>query len=161
MPPFHPKRDPPQAHGMDYALVFDGPSLPPLSSSEAEQHIEVLPKQDPKPKPLSAIHKTVVYVPLLPNPEFDPTIDPSITDYCSTWNLRYEPDQVQKVADLAEADMLKAIDKIRQACKKQWERKKKLREDREAQTGISGLVGNLLSGKHVAPEDNVEGERKA
>lgn len=73
----------------------------------------------------------LVYLPLLPNPRV-PGVDPRTTDYLSTWNFVYTPEQVDQVADLARANFDEGREQIRRCVKAVYERRKALREEREA-----------------------------
>lgn len=73
----------------------------------------------------------LVYLPLLTNPRV-PGVDPRTTDFLSTWNFVYTPEQVGKVADLARANYDEGREQIRRCVKAVYERRKALREEREA-----------------------------
>ncbi|KAI0844515.1 FabD/lysophospholipase-like protein [Daldinia vernicosa] len=74
---------------------------------------------------------TVVYLPFLANPKVD-GVNPAVSDYMSTWNFVYTPEQVDKVVALARANFDEGKDRIRRCVRAVYERKKKLREEREA-----------------------------
>ncbi|KKA27097.1 hypothetical protein TD95_001155 [Thielaviopsis punctulata] len=71
----------------------------------------------------------VVYMPLLPNNKV-PGINPLTTDYLSTWNFVYTPQQVDNVAALAQANYNEGREQIRACVRAVYERKKRLREAR-------------------------------
>lgn len=73
---------------------------------------------------------TVVYFPLLPNPSV-PGVDPDKTDFLSTWNFVYTPENVQSVVDLAKANFDVGKQQVKDTIRAVYERKKKLRLDRE------------------------------
>jgi cytosolic phospholipase A2 len=75
---------------------------------------------------------TVIYFPLLANPKVD-GVDPKISDYLSTWNFIYTPEQVEKVVNLARANFEDGKERTRRTIRAVYERKKKLRLQREAQ----------------------------
>lgn len=72
----------------------------------------------------------VVYMPFLPN-EKVADVDPASSDYMSTWNFTYTPDQVDKVVALAKANYGEGREQIKATVRAVYERKKKLREQRE------------------------------
>ncbi|KAJ4525254.1 hypothetical protein HRR83_000932 [Exophiala dermatitidis] len=73
----------------------------------------------------------VVYFPLIPNPKVE-GVDPDKTDYMSTWNFVYTPEQIDKVVALAKANFEEGADVTKRTVRAVYERKKKLREEREA-----------------------------
>ncbi|KAI1142341.1 FabD/lysophospholipase-like protein [Hypoxylon sp. FL0543] len=75
---------------------------------------------------------TVVYLPFLANPKVE-GVNPATSDYMSTWNFVYTPEQVDKVVALARANFAEGKDRIRRCVRAVYERKKKMREDREAE----------------------------
>ncbi|KAI8963852.1 FabD/lysophospholipase-like protein [Daldinia sp. FL1419] len=74
---------------------------------------------------------TVVYLPFLANPKVD-GVNPAVSDYMSTWNFVYTPEQVDKVVALARANYDEGKERIRRCVRAVYERKKKLREEGEA-----------------------------
>ncbi|KAI1097915.1 FabD/lysophospholipase-like protein [Jackrogersella minutella] len=74
---------------------------------------------------------TVVYLPLLANPKVE-GVNPAVSDYLSTWNFVYTPEQVDKVVALARANFDEGKDQVRRCVRAVYERKKKMREDHEA-----------------------------
>ncbi|KAI1386397.1 FabD/lysophospholipase-like protein [Hypoxylon trugodes] len=74
---------------------------------------------------------TVVYLPFLANPKVE-GVNPATSDYMSTWNFVYTPEQVDKVVALARANFAEGKDRIRRCVRAVYERKKKMREEREA-----------------------------
>jgi phospholipase A2 len=84
----------------------------------------------------------VVYLPLLTNPKV-PGVNPGETDYLSTWNFVYTPEQIDQVAALAKANYDEGKDKIKACVRGVYERKKKLREGKmakEREERYRGLV---------------------
>jgi cytosolic phospholipase A2 len=100
---------------------------------------------------------TMVYLPLLPNPQV-PGVDPLTTDFLSTWNFVYTPEQVDQVAALAKANYGEGKEQIRATVRAVYERKKKAREDREeredgeqyGQLVRKGLGTKLGEGDHFS-----------
>lgn len=74
---------------------------------------------------------TLIYFPLISNPNYDPDFDPQTAEFCSTWNFVYTPDQVQQLMDLAETNWNDNVDHVRDVLRKVWERKRKQRLARE------------------------------
>jgi phospholipase A2 len=72
----------------------------------------------------------VIYFPLLPNPEVE-GVDPDKTDFMSTWNFIYTPDDIEKVVSLARANFEEGKEQTKRTVRAVYERKKKLREQRE------------------------------
>ncbi|KAI1461344.1 FabD/lysophospholipase-like protein [Annulohypoxylon moriforme] len=74
---------------------------------------------------------TIVYLPFLANPKVE-GVNPAESDYMSTWNFVYTPEQVDKVVALARANYGEGKDQVRRCVRAVYERKKKMREDHEA-----------------------------
>ncbi|EFQ32089.1 cytosolic phospholipase A2 zeta [Colletotrichum graminicola] len=68
----------------------------------------------------------IIYLPYLANPKV-PGINPGTTDFLSTWNFVYTPDQIEQVAALSRANYAEGREKIRGTVRAVYERKKKLR----------------------------------
>ncbi|KAH8889860.1 cytosolic phospholipase A2 zeta [Thozetella sp. PMI_491] len=100
---------------------------------------------------------TVVYLPFLKN-EKVPGVDPATSDYMSTWNFVYTPEQVESVVALAKANYGEGRDQIRATVRTVYQRKKKLRGEREARHARErhrrlvrlGLVDKLGEGDHFS-----------
>lgn len=72
----------------------------------------------------------VVYMPFLKNDKVE-GVDPGTSDYMSTWNFLYSPEQVEKVAALSRANYDEGKEKIRKTIRAVWERKRRIRLERE------------------------------
>ncbi|KAF5964327.1 hypothetical protein FBULB1_12861 [Fusarium bulbicola] len=72
----------------------------------------------------------VVYLPFISN-EKVPGISPGTTDYLSTWNFIYTPEQIDNVTALARANYDEGKQQIRDTIRAVYQRKKKLREEAE------------------------------
>ena len=72
----------------------------------------------------------VIYLPFLTNPN-GPDISPGTTDFLSTWNFVYTPEQIDSVVDLARANYNEGKEQIRSTVRAVYERKKLLREKAE------------------------------
>lgn len=77
----------------------------------------------------------VIYFPLLPNPKVE-GVDPDKSDYMSTWNFIYTPDQIDKVVALARANFHEGADVTKRTVRAVYERKRKVRLEKEAQTQL-------------------------
>ncbi len=73
---------------------------------------------------------TLIYFPFLAN-EKVPGVDPLTSDFMSTWNFVYTPEEVDKVVALARANFDEGREQTRRTIRAVWERKKKLRLQRE------------------------------
>ncbi|MCJ1232157.1 hypothetical protein MMC14_000106 [Varicellaria rhodocarpa] len=78
----------------------------------------------------------VIYFPFLPNPKV-PSLDPNETDFMSTWNFIYTPDQIDQVVALARANFEEGKDQTRRTVRAVYERKKAARLLREEKASIS------------------------
>lgn len=74
----------------------------------------------------------VVYFPLLPNP-LVPGVHPDKSEFLSTWNFVYTPEQIDQVAALAKSNFQAGQDRVKALVRAMWQRKKALREERERQ----------------------------
>ncbi|GAP86392.2 putative cytosolic phospholipase A2 zeta [Rosellinia necatrix] len=100
----------------------------------------------------------VVYLPFLANPDKVQGVDPACSDYMSTWNFVYTPDQVDRVVALARANYAEGRDQIRRTVRAVYERKKSRREQAEAEARNErrrrllrrGAVGKLGEGDHFS-----------
>jgi len=94
---------------------------PPDHSKQAEEDWELM-------HPSSGI--TVIYFPFLANPKV-PGVDPKTSDFMSTWNFVYTPEQIDGVVSLARENFAEGADRTKRTVRAVYERKKKLREERE------------------------------
>ncbi|KHN97895.1 cytosolic phospholipase A2 zeta [Metarhizium album ARSEF 1941] len=79
----------------------------------------------------------VVYVPFLANKK-GPDISPGTTNFLSTWNFVYTPEQIDSVVELARANYNEGRNQIRSTVRAVYERKKLLREYAEKKR-VQGL----------------------
>ncbi|KAF9425964.1 hypothetical protein BGZ94_007069 [Podila epigama] len=75
---------------------------------------------------------TLVYFPLIPNPEFK-DFNPGTEPFCSTFNFEIREDQVELLAGLAEKNFSKGVEEVRKILKETWLRKKAARLEHEKQ----------------------------
>lgn len=73
---------------------------------------------------------TVVYYPFLANPKV-PGVDPKTSDFMSTWNFVYTPEQIDSVVELARTNFAEGAERTKRTVRAVYERKKKLREEKE------------------------------
>ena len=74
---------------------------------------------------------TVVYFPFLANPKVK-GVDPQTSDFMSTWNFIYTPENIDSVTALAEANFADGQEKTKMAVRAVYERKRRQRLQREA-----------------------------
>lgn len=99
----------------------------------------------------------VVYMPFLTNPKAE-GVNPAKSDYMSTWNFVYSPEQIDKVVSLAQANYDEGKEQIRGCVRAIYERKKKNREAvetaarkaRDRRLTRLGIVGKLGEGDHFS-----------
>ncbi|KAG4429840.1 hypothetical protein IFR05_014678 [Cadophora sp. M221] len=97
----------------------------------------------------------VIYFPFLSNPKI-PGVDPVTSDYMSTWNFVYTPEDIDNVIALARANFEEGKDRTRRCIRAVYERKKKRREERESAEREQrwrrkvrlGIVGKKGEGDH-------------
>lgn len=78
---------------------------------------------------------TLIYFPFLANDKV-PDVDPMKSDFLSTWNFIYTPEEIDKVVALARANYEEGREQTRRTIRAVWERKRAMRlqraeEDRE------------------------------
>ncbi|KAF2821245.1 FabD/lysophospholipase-like protein [Ophiobolus disseminans] len=73
---------------------------------------------------------TVIYFPFLANSKV-PGVDPRTSDFMSTWNFIYTPEQIDKVVNLARTNYSEGADRTKRTVRAVYERKKKLRLQRD------------------------------
>ncbi|KAI8629564.1 cytosolic phospholipase A2 zeta [Xylariaceae sp. FL1651] len=100
----------------------------------------------------------VVYLPFLANPDKVQGVDPAQSDYMSTWNFVYTPEQIDKAVALARANYAEGKDQIKRCVRAVYERKKKIREQAEDDARTEryrrlmrrGTAGKLGEGDHFS-----------
>lgn len=73
---------------------------------------------------------TVIYFPFLANPKV-PGVDPKTSDFMSTWNFVYTPEQIDSVVELARTNFSEGAEQTKRTVRAVYERKKKQREEKE------------------------------
>ena len=76
----------------------------------------------------------LIYFPLLANPKVA-GVDPMTSDFMSTWNFVYTNDEIDKVVELARANFEEGREQTRRTVRAVWERKRRLRLQREEEGG--------------------------
>ena len=148
---------PPQDSGSDdnleHCTVWVGTTAERVSSEEPPPS-KRLSWDDPND---STFHLTqpnsglaLIYFPLLPNSQVE-GVDPDKTDFLSTWNFIYEPEQIDKLVSLARANFEEGADKTKRTVRAVYERKRQLRIRREEKSSIKKWKQKLReSGDHFA-----------
>ncbi|TKA30157.1 hypothetical protein B0A50_02876 [Salinomyces thailandicus] len=75
----------------------------------------------------------VIYLPFIANDKV-PGVDPTQSDFLSTWNFVYTPDQIEQVVALARANYAEGKEQTRRTIRAVWERKRdqRLQRDQDA-----------------------------
>jgi cytosolic phospholipase A2 len=100
---------------------------------------------------------TIIYLPFLTNNKVS-GVDPAKDQYMGTYNFVYTPEQINKVVSLAQANYDESKVRIKQTIRAVYERKKKIREDREERVRQRqfrrlmqlGVVDKLGEGDHFS-----------
>lgn len=72
----------------------------------------------------------VIYFPFIANPKVD-GVDPMTSDFMSTWNFVYTPEEIDEVVNLARANFDEGKDQTKRTIRAIWERKRSQRLQRE------------------------------
>ena len=99
----------------------------------------------------------VIYFPFLSNPKVE-GVDPVTNEYMSTWNFVYTPKDIDNVVALARANFEEGKERTRRCVRAVYERKKKKREEKEAEERALrwrrkvrlGIVGKKGEGDHFS-----------
>jgi len=99
----------------------------------------------------------VIYYPFVANPK-TPGVDPKTSDYLSTWNFIYTPEQIDSVVSLARANFEEGKDQTRRTIRAVYERKKALRIEKEKREKeikrASKLRSGLVRGRKLGEGDH-------
>ena len=123
------------------------------STSSDEPHSKAVAEDWQLMEPDAGI--AVVYFPFLSNPKVE-GVDPMTSEYMSTWNFVYTPDEIDKVVALARANYNEGAERMRDTVRAVYERKKRKREERESEKKAArwrrkvrlGIVGKKGEGDH-------------
>lgn len=99
----------------------------------------------------------VVYLPYLAN-EKVPGVDPATSEYMSTWNFVYSPEQIEGAVSLARANYGEGRERIRATVRAVYERKRRRRLEREERERVErrrrrmrrGVVDEVGRGDHFS-----------
>lgn len=89
---------------------------------------------------------TVIYFPFMKNPQID-GVDPMTSDFMSTWNFVYTPEQIDQVVALARANFEEGAAQTKRAVRAVYERKKARRLEGERERREMKRRNLLKSGK--------------
>ena len=123
---------------LGYCTVWVGSSVERSSSAETPPPTKAIASPSTSWELLNpAAGIAVVYLPFLANEKVK-DVDPATSDYMSTWNFVYTPEQIDNVVSLARANYDEGRDQIRATVRAVYERKKAMREEREEQLSRDG-----------------------
>ncbi|KAK8159644.1 acyl transferase/acyl hydrolase/lysophospholipase [Phyllosticta citrichinensis] len=132
------------SYDLGYCNVWVGTSEQRVSD-EGEQSVSKQVEDDWElMRPDAGI--TVVYFPFLGNPKVE-GVDPRSSDFMSTWNFVYTPEDIEKVVELARANFDEGKEQTRRAVRAVYERKKTRRLEREAEEKERRRRWKLRSGR--------------
>ena len=97
-------------------------TMEPPQSKQVENDWELM-------QPQSGI--AVIYFPFIANPEVE-GVDPEKSDFMSTWNFIYKPEDIDKVVELARANFKEGEGRTKKTIRAVYERKKTKRLERES-----------------------------
>jgi phospholipase A2 len=87
----------------------------------------------------------VIYFPFMANPKAE-GVDPMTSDFLSTWNFVYTPEQIDKVVALARANFDEGKEQTKRAVRAVYERKKAKRLEREKEEKFGRRSRKLRAG---------------
>ncbi|KAH7148217.1 putative cytosolic phospholipase A2 [Dactylonectria macrodidyma] len=113
----------PDGYGDLYAQIYDGvPCDRPAVVVDSYGRTVTNP-----PAPAFPKECTMVYMPLLPNEKVAPGFDPSTTKFSGSYNLVWEPGQVDTLVRVCEANLRTAEATIKTAMREVWQTKRQKR----------------------------------
>ncbi|KAL8940637.1 MAG: hypothetical protein Q9216_002716 [Gyalolechia sp. 2 TL-2023] len=134
------RQDPPT--DLTYCNVWVGTTLERTSTQEPppSKRLFTSPSRFPSPSSSSSEddwHLTsphaglaLIYFPFLPNPSVT-GVDPNTSEFMSTWNFIYTPEQIEKVVSLARANFTEGEEKVKKVVRAVYERKRTRRLEAE------------------------------
>lgn len=139
----------PTSADLGYCTVWIGTTAERSSSPEAPTSKRVSPDADWElMTPDAGI--AVVYFPFLPNPKVE-GVDPNTSDFMSTWNFVYTPEQIDKVVALARANFEEGKEQTKRCVRAVYERKRNARLAKEGRERENRWRRRLKSnGNHFA-----------
>lgn len=132
---------------LGYCNVWVGTTMQRESDEEPPQSKRLDPDTDWKIQdPDAGI--AVVYFPFLPNPKVE-GVDPNTSDFMSTWNFIYSPEDIDKVVSLARANFNEGKEQTKRTIRAVYERKRAKRLAAEEKNRIRRWKHQLReSGDH-------------
>ncbi|KAH7128609.1 acyl transferase/acyl hydrolase/lysophospholipase [Dendryphion nanum] len=106
------------------------PPSTPKTDTETHTGIDKDVESDPNLHSPDDAGITVIYFPFLANPKVS-GVDPKTSDFMSTWNFVYTPDQIDSVVELARTNFQEGSERTKRTVRAVYERKKRAREERE------------------------------
>lgn len=112
-----------------YAQIYDGTVMAQRPETVVDSYGNTVTNP---PAPESHQDCTMVYMPLLPNERAVPGYDPSTAKFSGSYNLVWTPEQVDMIIRASVANFYDGQDTIKEALYNAYQRKKWLREQRDA-----------------------------
>lgn len=138
------KANDPDDDGLGYCTVWVGSTSERTFTDEPPPSKRLHPTADFQlTAPDAGI--AVIYFPFVANPKV-PGVDPATSDFMSTWNFIYTPDDVESVIRLARANFEEGKEMTRRTIRAVYERKRQARLQREALAREEGWRGRLEEG---------------
>lgn len=132
------------SEGLDYCTTWIGSTAERTSTDEPPPSKRLHPTSDFQlTAPDAGI--AVIYFPFVANPKV-PGVDPATSDFMSTWNFIYTPEDVESVIRLARANFEEGKEMTRRTVRAVYERKKKARLQREDGAKMEGWRDRLEEG---------------
>ena len=120
---------------LGYCTVWIGTTQERTSSGEHPQSKRINPDADWKLlEPNNGL--AVIYFPFLPNPKVE-GVDPNTSNFMSTWNFVYTPEEIDKVVALARANFEEGREQTKRTVRAVYERKRNARRAREEKASIA------------------------
>lgn len=135
-----------KSRGLGYCTVWVGTTEERQADDEPPQSKRIEDDWELM-KPDAGI--AVVYFPLMANPAV-PGVDPRSSEFMSTWNFVYTPEEVEKVVSLARSNFDIGKEQTKRTVKAVWQRKRSQRlerEKREREESWSRALRTLPKGK--------------
>lgn len=99
----------------------------------------------------------LVYFPFLKNDKV-PGVDPTTSDFMSTWNFVYTPDEIDRVVNLARANFEEGKEQTKKTIQAVWQRKKAKRLRREKEERELRRMSMVRSGSAAAARNGDVGQ---
>ncbi|MCJ1338274.1 hypothetical protein MMC09_003560 [Bachmanniomyces sp. S44760] len=124
----------PTSDDLGYCTIWVGSTEERYNSIDPPKSTRLAPNADADWELLSPnAGIAVIYFPFVANPTKVPDVDPNTSDYMSTWNFVYTPEEIDKVVSLARANFEEGSEQTRRCVRAVYERKKAGRIRREEQ----------------------------